>query len=167
MEKINATLNKIFIALILIICLLFIIMVGVFNKNNTSTSTETIKTEDSTDTYDVSKFNEKTVTQLLTEKNSNDIEVVYIGRSTCGYCLKFLPILKEAQNNFKYKTTYIDLTKISETEQTQISNLNTFVKENYGRTPMVLLVKNSQYIDGSIGYKEYSEFKLFLEKNGF
>ena len=63
------------------------------------------------------------------------------------------------------------LNEIYTTEQQDkilaFDNEEEFLKENFGGTPMVLLMKNSKIVDTWIGYAEYSEYSAWLEKNGF
>ena len=41
--------------------------------------------------------------------------MIYIGRSTCGYCVQFVPVLTQVQKELGgYTTYYIDIAKILE-----------------------------------------------------
>lgn len=132
------------------------------NKNNGAD----ISTE-----YDVSMFSSVTAETLKDETEKDELQIVYIGRSTCGFCIQFLPILQQAQKDYDYKTLYLDITTVTTTEQQdrilELDNEEEFLDKNFGSTPMVLLMKNSEIIDTSLGYKEYSEYSEWLEKNGF
>ncbi len=132
------------------------------DKNNgSSSSTE----------YDVSMFSSVTAETLKDETSKDELQIVYIGRSTCGFCIQFLPVLQQAQKEYGYKTLYLDITTVKTTEQQdrilELDNENEFLNKNFGSTPMVLLMKNSEIVDTSLGYKDYSEYAEWLEKNGF
>ena len=124
---------------------------------------------DKTSEYDVSMFTEKTTTEAVESIKKGDTEVVYIGRSTCGYCVKFLPILQQAQKEYGYTTTYIDLTKMTSDDQTTLLTLDNdekYISENFGYTPMILIFRDGKLVKGWVGYAEYSSFASFLEENG-
>ena len=116
-------------------------------------------------------FHSVTAETLKDETAKEDLQIVYIGRSTCGFCVQFLPILQQAQKDYDYETLYLDITTVKTTEQLdrilELDNESGFLDKNFGSTPMVLLMKNSEIVDTSVGYKEYSEYSEWLEKNGF
>lgn len=121
--------------------------------------------------YDVSMFTSVTADTLKEATASDDAKIVYIGRSTCGHCVNFLPILQQAQKDYGYETLYLDITTVTTTEQQdkilELDNEEGFLNENFGGTPMILLMKNSQIVDTWLGYAEYAEYATWLEQNGF
>ena len=163
-------LKKIVACLYVIIALLIINTVAVIATKGTSTTKtnteETTPTEENTE-YDVSMFTSINASEFEKAFNSSSIKVIYMGRSTCSYCVKFLPNLQKAQKEYGYKTLYLDITTVSEDEQKKITALDeSFFGENYGVTPTVILVKGGKIVDSHIGYSEYSDYTSFLEKNG-
>lgn len=168
-------LNKLLICAYVIIALLFINTIILFTSNievtkSSSDENNTAVEEENTE-YDVSMFNSVTTEEALKLFDSSDIQVIYIGRSTCGYCVKFLPSLQKAQKEYGYKTNYLDITTITEDDQAKLierDNDSKFIETNIipGYTPQVILVKDGKLVDGWVGYAEYDEFAKFLEKNG-
>lgn len=170
-SEVNYTeiLTKIFYTLIVIAVIsaanLFVNIIKNGQVAETKESTETEETGE----YDVSMFNEKTTTETIESINKGNTEIIYIGRSTCGYCVKFLPILQEAQNKFGYTTTYIDLTEMTSDDQANLIALDNeegYISENFGYTPMVLIFKDGKLVNGWVGYAEYDTFASFLNENG-
>lgn len=170
-SEVNYTeiLTKIFYTLIVIAVIsaanLFVNII----KNGEVTSEEQPTTTEETGDYDVSMFNEKTTTETIESINKGNTEIIYIGRETCGYCVKFLPVLEEAQEKFGYTTTYIDLTKMTTDDQTKLIELDNeegYINENFGYTPMVLIFKDGKLVNGWVGYAEYDTFASFLNENG-
>ena len=166
-----------------LISTIFIIILAVgddknTNKNNntsskTSTSTnQGTKTEENTD-YDVSMFEQITAQQLIDLYNGSEKSVIYVGRATCGYCVKFLPALQKAQEELGYKTYYYDISTITSDEYYEIIALNDFLNENFGSTPMVIVVQNGQILStnndnkGWVGYAEYDTFKAYMQGLGY
>ena len=91
-------LTKIFYVLIAIAVLVAAnLFVNIIKNGSTTKADDTEEESDTTSEYDVSMFTEKTTTEAVESIKKGDTEVVYIGRSTCGYCVKFLPILQQAQ----------------------------------------------------------------------
>lgn len=162
----KSELNRIFIALIVIAVLLFVsLIVNVFVKSNNNETNETVTTEENTE-YDVSKFNEKTVDEALKQIKKGGTEIVYIGRPSCGYCVKFVPILKSVQEKLGFKHIYIDLEKISQEDSTKLTELDSYIEENFGYTPMVLVFKNGKFVKGTVGYTEADVYEKFLNEQG-
>ena len=164
-------LTKIFYSIIALIVISSLTFITVFVKlvNLPSTTTNEPIEEASTE-YDVSMFSELTTSEAVEKISDGSKYVVYIGRPTCGYCVKFLPTLQKAQKEYGYKTIYIDLEKMTSQDQTNIlkvDNDEKYIAENYGYTPMVLIFENGKLSKGWVGYAEYDKFASFLEDNGF
>lgn len=159
--------NKIMACLYVIIALLVFMTVALLLnlKGEKAVTDKTDNTATENTEYDVSSFEEVTIDGMLDKIKSSDIQVVYIGRSTCGYCVKFLPVLKQAQKAFGYKTLYVDISKVDQTGYDKIIQLGDFFKE-FGSTPMVALFKDGKLIKGTIGASEYDAFASFLTENG-
>lgn len=156
------------IVILLIINLLVVILVNGDTKDTEKTEKTETPTETETETgeYDVSMFETIDLDGLKDTFNSDEIEVVYFGRPTCSYCVQFLPVLQKAQSEFGYTTKYVDISTISEDDAEEIKDMDDFLNENYGTTPLVILVKDGKLIEGHIGYAEYDTFVEFLNDNG-
>lgn len=170
MEENQLKFKKILICLYIIIGLLAIDTIILFTNNvKITTSSEQAGLSENVD-YDVSMFTSVNAKEAVKAFDSNDMQVIYIGRSTCGFCVKFLPVLQQAQKDFGYKTKYLDITTITNEEDQELllskDNDENFLTKNYGSTPLVLLVKDGKLIKGWVGYSEYSQFAQFLTENG-
>lgn len=167
----SEVLNKILICLYALIAILVINTTILLVKDGSTKANTTSNNTEENAEYDVSMFKSVTADTLGDAVSSDTAKIVYIGRSTCGYCVQFLPILQQAQTDYGYETLYLDITTVTTTEQQDkilaFDNDEGFLKENFGGTPMVLLMKNGKLVDTWIGYAEYSEYSAWLEKNGF
>lgn len=178
-------LNNIFYCLLVIIVLLgLILVVNMTNKGVTSTNSSDT-TEESNEEYDVSMFEELTTTEAIAKINKGDKVVLYIGRPSCGYCVKFLPNLQKAQKEYGYKTVYVDLEKVTSEDQAKWNDIGGVLgaydetcenAENaksadkcgqFGFTPMVVVFENGKIKGDHVGYSDYDSFATFLEDNGF
>ena len=163
--------RNIYIMLIAILCMTIISTTAILsyvavhwndkmnNKKENSTNTE----------YDVSSFTEISYDDFLDKYKDSEQSLIYIGRSTCIHCINFVPVLKETQNKYGYKTYYLDISKIKEDEYKEIMKLNSFFDENFGMTPMVVIVKDGNIIDNGsfLGEADINTFSKFLEKVGY
>lgn len=176
MKEEKIILNKLLMCAYIIIVLLaintIIALVGIVNNEGSKKTTKKADTQEtqSSEEYDVSMMNSVDVTNTIRLFDAKETQVIYIGRSSCGYCVKFLPSLQKAQKEYGYKTNYLDITTVDDEGHSKLmkkDNDDKFLEKNFGATPMVLLVKNGKIVDTWLGYSEYSEFAQFLEKNGF
>ena len=180
--KDNVILNKLLVCAYVIIALLtintFVLIVSNVDTKKSTASTTT--TTEKNDEYDVSMFNSidgKGFNKLL---KSEKTSVIYLGRSTCGYCVKFLPVLQKAQKEIGYKTNYVDISAVDESSDETTKMINsinamaeTYNKENgtnydslYGYTPTVVIVGNGKIKSVWIGYSEYEAYASWLSNNG-
>lgn len=164
-------LNKIFYTTLAIAIILgLMLIVNIVKDNSNSSSTSGTEETETTGEYDVSMFTELTTSDAVKRIKKGNTEVVYIGRSTCGYCVQFLPNLQQAQKEYGYDTVYIDLEKVTEDDKNSLltlDNSENYISENFGYTPMVLIFKDGKLSNGWVGYAEYNTFAQFLETNGF
>lgn len=178
-KKVNATL-----ILVVIMAILAIINLSILVSNNSGqTTTNEDLTSNSTDTsadYDVSEFDEIKASDLSKESKNKTI-VVYIGRSSCGYCVQFVPILKSVQEKYNFTTKYIDIAKIIDYNSSSISDQDAYnlltnmktnseqkgIMEQFGSTPMTLVIKNNTIVDSIVGATDESTLTKLIEDNGF
>lgn len=171
-KEIKVIMNKILLCLYTIIVILVVNTTIVLLKDAKfgTASASGDETQESAE-YDVSMFTNVTADTLEEAISSETAKLVYVGRSTCGYCVQFLPVLQQAQEDYDYETLYLDITTVTTTEQQDkilaFDNDEKFLEENFGGTPMVLLMKDGKLVDGWIGYADYATYTAWLEENGF
>ena len=184
MEKKNKNEKKIMICLYIIIALLVLNTIVLLAKTgiikSTSSNNNTQVSEEENADYDVSDFEEIDAEEFMDLSKKDDTSVIYLGRSTCAYCVKFLPSLKKAQEELGYKTYYVDITKYDSSsdgyeDMTNLINSMTESYNNknqtdyesiYGYTPTVAILSGGSIKDIWVGYGEYDTFKNFLNENG-
>lgn len=149
------------------------------NRNLSNYSSENSNNGEKTNTgndeneYDVSMFTEISAEELVNLYYGEEKSLIYIGRPTCGYCVAFLPSLQQAQKDFGYQTYYYDISNVTDDQYNAITGLNDFMANNFGYTPMVIVVQGGQILsaDGSgegwVGYAEYDAFRSYLEALGY
>lgn len=179
-------LNKIFTTLVIIAILIatntIIQLVKLSNSKNTTSSSEIKEQEQLQNNYDVSSFTTLSLNGVLNLFDKKGTNVLYLGRSTCSACVSFLPTLKEAQQEYKYTTNYLDITTVNTasdeykkfmekltkeiTENINGTEKTGKISEFYGYTPMVIIIKDGKAVDASVGAYNITNFKKFLNKNG-
>lgn len=163
--------NKILICLYVIIALLALNIIitaikgnNVLDKNESKTTTTTT----SSSTYDVSSFKAINTDEFIEAYNGSDTQLIYLGRPDCGYCIKFVPVLTEVQNKYKFQTLYLDINEVNSSDVSRIVALNEefFKGENtaYGFTPMTLIVRNGEIVDSQVGYSNASTLETLVSK---
>ncbi len=165
--------------LLMLLLILIVLVVGVSKMYSSSKTDSTKKESDYNTNYDVSMFKEINASDLKTETKGK-LSVVYIGRSTCGWCSAFLPNLWDAQEKYGYTTLYIDISKIIDFDEGGILDQNSYdlmtsltgkgyedyVSKNFGSTPMILIMKDNKIVGAQTGYSEYDEFEKILNDAG-
>lgn len=168
-KKIKKTLRNIYIMLIAILCLTIIsstaILSYVFVHSNDK---KVANNNPNSYEYDVSKFKEISYDEFMKLYKKDEQSLIYIGRSTCIHCVNFIPVLKQAQKDYGYKTYYLDISKINEKQMQEIKKLDSFLEKNFGGTPMVIIVKDEAILNnGWIGESDYETFSKYLEDTGY
>jgi len=186
MKKEGLELKRIAILLYIIIGLLtlntvFVIINGSGTRSSSGSSGETL--EETTD-YDVSMFESIDEKGFMKTIKSSDTQVIFFGRSSCGYCVEFLPTLRQAQEDLGITTYYVDIEAVdttSEDYKSMVSMIDAmteaFNKEHgytddyayeylYGYTPLVVIAKDGKIVDIQVGYSDYDTYVALLKENG-
>lgn len=137
--------------------------------NNDKTGSGNGQTAD----YDISRFTEINADQVVELFNGEEKSFIYIGRPTCGYCVKFLPSINKAIDELNFKAYYYNTDNLDEETYYKLAGLNDWMGENFGSTPMVIVVQGGKIVsaedngEGWVGYSEYESFKSYLQGLGY
>ncbi len=177
-KKVNWTFGLAVIITIISVLLLIFVLADGTSSSNSNTNGEPTESSEVASDYDVSEFKEIKAQDIAKESKGKNI-IIYVGRPTCGYCVQYVPILKEVQGKYKYKTYYIDIAKILDFESSTGGILDEdandimqkidkeFMKENWGATPLTLVVKDSKLVDSIVGYVNSEALETLVKNNGF
>lgn len=99
--------------------------------------------------------------------SSEDTNILVIGQTTCGYCIKAKPILNQIAIDKNIKINYLNITKLSDEEKNKFTKYLDYFSENteWG-TPLTLIVKNGKVVDSANGLLDYDGYVSLFEKNG-
>jgi len=168
----GTSLKKVKDLLYVIIGLLVVsLIIGIINTSNivALSKDDNTNTEEETEVdpdYDVSEFTEVDFDGLKSAIAKDGYVVVYMGVASCPNCVNFIPVLKQAQTDYKYTTYYVDMDKITQEEVTYIYSLDDYFDEEFGYTPLIAIFKDGKFVNGRTGYTEYASYAAFLEQNG-
>jgi len=179
LNKIDVKLkNLTFIVVVgfIVVCLLIIGLYfkgGVSNNNSggtTSTGNETVK-------YDVSKMKQISGEEAAKLFDKEGTHFLYIGRSTCSVCVSLVPELNTVMNdmsitlyysplNQTFRTDFKDLFGKLDIETTVNNNKGTFgeLLEEYGYTPIIIVIKDGKMVDGFVGYRDADKIETLFKK---
>ena len=133
--------------------------------------------------YDTSAFTKIKPAEITTISQGKKI-VVWIGRQGCGYCSLYSPTIKSVANELNINAYYIDLAAmydvstgawelVDEEGYNTITNLKKAnaemesLMENFGSTPMTLVIQDNTVVNGVVGAVESTELSRILEAEGF
>lgn len=181
-ENITKSTKYLKVIIVLLIAIFAVLVIGVSKMFDKGTNETDANVEETLADYDVSMF-EEIEAKDIASKTKKSKQVVYVGRSTCSWCAQFLPTLQKAQEEYGYTTLYVDIAKIIDFNATEFKLLdedayNTmmaltgdeysgYMSENFGATPMVLIIEKGKIIGAQTGYSEYETFEKVLTDAGF
>lgn len=155
---------------------------GTYSSSGSEAEEETAL-EAGSGSYDTSAFT-KVKAQELEKLSKGKKIIVWIGRQGCGYCTTYAPIITQIGKDFKETIYYIDLADIfdfSSGEQVTLLDEEAYdilmnfatdkdnedVMEEFGATPMTLIIKNNKIIGSFTGAADAVTVADKLEDEGF
>ena len=176
-KKVNWNFGLTVVITIISVLILIFVLAGDTEKA-TNNGNESGNGSEVAEEYDVSAFKEIKAQDIKKESKGKNI-LIYVGRSSCGYCIQYVPVLKEIQEKYnKYTTYYIDIAKIldfsgtggvldKEADEIMQKLDKDFMKSNWGATPLTLVVKDSKLVDSIVGYVPAESLETLVKDNGF
>lgn len=157
-----------------------LLIIGLYFKDGSSKTSNSGSSSSGSDTsvkYDVSKMKEITGEQAAKLFDEKGTHFLYIGRSTCSVCVNLVPELNTVMNdmtitlnylplNQTFRTDFKDLFDKLDIETTVNNNKGTFgeLLEEYGYTPVVIVIKDGKMADGFIGYRDANKIEELFKK---
>lgn len=187
-KKVNTNLIISVITIILVI----ITMIFAMTNKNTGDGTGNTGTGSSSNSgsgssgetkynYSIDLFDEIEPANIAKESKGKTI-VVMIGRQTCSACAVYAPTLALLQEEYDFTTKYIDFSKMitsngntayisDEAGYDALTSLtgngyDGWVEENFGTTPLTLIIKDNKILYAVVGAVEDSTLTPQFEKFG-
>lgn len=99
---------------------------------------------------------------ILTEEK----EILFLGRPTCGFCNLLKPILDDTSKKYDFKYRYINTDNLSKKELEKLLK-KLEIRTSTFTTPRILITEKDKIIDSHIGYMDDISVFHFFKKNGF
>lgn len=162
---------------------------GGSSSNTTNNGSNSGGSASSNSNYDVSNMEEVDVDEALALFEEEGIHVLYMGRSTCSVCVQFVPVLNEVQQNLGFKSYYFnvetsnwsdfqdeikpltDKLTVETTVRTTMDGESVTLEDTvgnlfyeYGFTPVTIIIKDGEMVDGFIGYRDNETLTDLIEQ---
>lgn len=114
----------------------------------------------------VSQKSAKIYNEFVSDFESQEEKIVFIGREGCSWCQLFRPIFNYFTEKYDFSYRYIDTDKLVSRDFEKIINKIEISSDDFG-TPLVVFVKNGQVTEVINGYVPENELLETLQKRGF
>lgn len=182
-KKVNTNL---IISVITIILVIITMIFAITNKSTKTENTSTTNNQSNTNNsssynYSTDLFDEIDPANIAQESKGKTI-VVMIGKQGCSACAMYAPTLVLLQEDYDFTTKYIDFNKMitqngssayisDEDGYKALTSLtgtgyNGWVEENFGMTPLTLIVKDNKILYAVVGAAEDSTLTAQFDKLG-
>jgi len=88
---------------------------------------------------------------------SDEESIILIARPTCGYCVKYIPVLEEIVGEYGITINYFNTDALSKEEVSDFYSSSSLFEDKKFGTPTLIVVKNSEIVEYNIGYMEKEE----------
>ena len=156
MEKLLKHIKANIVIYLIIVVTIVLSCVIAFRKPTSATTADEVE-------YDTSMFHVVDLNGAIEIFNSNQNQLLFIGRKTCSACQAFIPSLQIAIARDDFYVSYLDLDDIdTSTEAFQEFKSKLDYEYTYadttapfgdfiGSTPMIIIVKNNKMVFGILG----------------
>ena len=129
------------------------------------------------DTYNLDKYllkegdksatlNNVTIDEYLKLKDAKGFNFMFIGRETCGYCVKFKDAIKEFHKEYKVDINYIDTDTLNEAAFQKLTATDDYLSSEQWGTPTSFVYYNGNKIDMISGYIDENQLKEKMNTYG-
>ena len=106
------------------------------------------------------------INEYLNIKDSKGFNFMFIGRETCGYCVKFKEAIKELHKDYKVDINYIDTDSLDEAGFSKLTSTEEYLQNEQWGTPTSFVYYNGKQIDMINGYIDENALKEKLNTYG-
>ena len=144
---------------ILMIIAAIVVIIALFIPYNEGEKEPIMLTEFSCSDASENQENDTALTKLSCKQyheitKQDEKSVILIARPTCGYCVKYVPVLEEIVKEYGITINYFNTDALTEEEVTDFYNSSSlFTSKKFG-TPTLIIVKNKEVVEYNIGYME-------------
>ena len=141
--------------------------------DNGGSSTTTSSTNNSSnDSSDISEdeqgdLNEIDIDEYLDLLKGDEASIIYVARPTCHYCQEMEPIVKNIVYEYGVTVNYLNTDELDDEGQAEFIKSDDYFEEKGGYgTPMLIIVKDDEFVDVLEGLTDKDTAVNFFKDNG-
>lgn len=140
--------------------------------NGGSTTTTSSTNNSSNDSSDISEdeqgdLNEIDIDEYLDLLKGNEASIIYVARPTCHYCQEMEPIVRNIVYEYGIEVNYLNTDELDDEGQADFIKSNDYFDEEGGYgTPMLIVVKDDEFVDVLEGLTDKDTAVNFFKDNG-
>ena len=140
--------------------------------NGGSTTTTSSTNNSSNDSSDISEdeqgdLNEIDIDEYLDLLKGDEASIIYVARPTCHYCQEMEPIVKNIVYEYGIEVNYLNTDELDDEGQADFIKSNDYFDEKGGYgTPMLIVVKDDEFVDVLEGLTDKDTAVNFFKDNG-
>lgn len=107
------------------------------------------------------------IDEYLDLKEGSEASIIYVARPTCHYCQEMEPIVKNIVYEYGVTVNYLNTDELDDEGQAEFIKSDDYFKEKGGYgTPMLIIVKDDEFVDVLEGLTDKDTVVKFFKDNG-
>ena len=107
------------------------------------------------------------IDEYLDLKEGSEASIIYVARPTCHYCQEMEPIVKNIVYEHGVTVNYLNTDELDDEGQAEFIKSDDYFEEKGGYgTPMLIIVKDDEFVDVLEGLTDKDTVVKFFKDNG-
>ena len=112
-------------------------------------------------------LNEIGIDEYLDLLKGDEASIIYVARPTCHYCQEMEPIVKNIVYEYGVTVNYLNTDELDDEGQAEFIKSDDYFEEKGGYgTPMLIIVKDDEFVDVLEGLTDKDTVVKFFKDNG-
>lgn len=136
-------------------------------NNSSNSSSDTTSTSSDIPEDEQGDLNEIDIDEYLDLKEGSKASIIYVARPTCHYCQEMEPIVKNIVYEYGVTVNYLNTDELDDEGQAEFVKSDDYFDEQGGYgTPMLIIVKDDEFVDVLEGLSDKDTVVDFFKDNG-
>ncbi len=136
-------------------------------NNSSNSSSDTTSTSSDIPEDEQGDLNEIDIDEYLDLKEGSKASIIYVARPTCHYCQEMEPIVKNIVYEYGVTVNYLNTDELDDEGQAEFVKSDDYFDEQGGYgTPMLIIVKDDEFVDVLEGLSDKDTVVEFFKDNG-
>ena len=136
-------------------------------NNSSNSSSDTTSTSSDIPEDEQGDLNEIDIDEYLDLKEGSKASIIYVARPTCHYCQEMEPIVKNVVYEYGVTVNYLNTDELDDEGQAEFVKSDDYFDEQGGYgTPMLIIVKDDEFVDVLEGLSDKDTVVDFFKDNG-